>query len=257
MHARREDHRLLRHECEPRAHVRGIGSAGDRRRRSRSRPAADRRSAAAAGTRWSCPRPTDRPAPPSRRRRRRARSLPARRRRAATDSGTSPRRSATVPRAGTGSATGCSGARIAGSIARSSNRRSVAPAARCRSPTTSLIVPAAPGDDHRVEHERRQLARGDAAGDDVVAADPQDDADRAEHQQDHRRDQERALPDALQRGAERALRRARRTGAGPRPRGRTPAPCGSRAAPRRRRRRRRRRGPGSRARACARGGRRR
>ncbi len=70
---------------------------------------------------------------------------------------------------------------------------------------TSLIVPTAAGDDDRIEHERRQLARADAAGDDVVAADPQDDADRAEHQHDHRRDQQRALANALERRRERLL----------------------------------------------------
>ena len=129
-------------------------------------------------------------------------------RRDATDSGTSTSSKRTVPRAGAGSGTGCAGARIAGSIASSSNSRSVAPAARCRSPITSLIVPTALATMHRVEHERRQLAGADAAGDDVVAADPQDDADRAEHQQDHGRDEQRTLPDAAQRGARTRLRPA-------------------------------------------------
>ena len=66
-------------------------------------------------------------------------------------------------------------------------------------------MPTALGDDHRVEHERRELARADPARDDVVAADPQDDADRAEHEHDHRRDQQRALADPRQRGRERGL----------------------------------------------------
>ena len=61
-----------------------------------------------------------------------------------TDSESGRDRRPTVPRAGTGSATGLSGARISGSMPSSSNSRSVAPAARCRSPITSLIVPTAP-----------------------------------------------------------------------------------------------------------------
>jgi hypothetical protein len=48
-------------------------------------------------------------------------------------------------------------------------------------------------DDHRVEHERRQFARAHAAGKNVMTADPQDHADGAEHQQDHRRDQRGAF----------------------------------------------------------------
>ena len=81
----------------------------------------------------------------------------------------------------------------------------MAPAARCRSPTTSLIVPTAAATIDRVEDERRQLARADPSRDHVVAADPQDDADGAEHQHDHRGDQQRALADPVHRGPERRL----------------------------------------------------
>ena len=61
------------------------------------------------------------------------------------------------------------------------------------------------GHEDRVKHERRQLTRGNAAGDDIVAANPENDADRTEHQQDHDRDQHRTLPYPLQRCPERTF----------------------------------------------------
>ena len=60
-------------------------------------------------------------------------------------------------------------------------------------------------DDQAVEDERGQFAGRDAAGDHVAAADPEHDADRAEHQHDHHGDQPGALGDALARGVEGAF----------------------------------------------------
>ena len=61
------------------------------------------------------------------------------------------------------------------------------------------------GDDHRVKHECRQIAGGDAASEHVVPADPQHDADGAEHQENHQRDQQSALAHACNSGRERRL----------------------------------------------------
>ena len=61
------------------------------------------------------------------------------------------------------------------------------------------------GDDRGIEHEGRQLAGAQLAGHHVVPADPQDDADRAEDEQDHRRHQDRALPDSRHGRVERRL----------------------------------------------------
>ena len=110
-------------------------------------------------------------------------------------------------------------------------------------------------DDHRVEHERRQLARRKTSGDDVLAADPQDDAHRAEHQQDDRGDKQRALVNAPPRRRECGFDTLAETSPVVDPRGHTPARCAPRAAIRRRRRRRRPPDPGSRVPACARDGR--
>jgi hypothetical protein len=69
------------------------------------------------------------------------------------------------------------------------------------------------GDDHRIEDERRELAGAQAPGEDIVAADPEDDADGAEGDEDHRADQERLLPDARQRHVVGRLGVAREGGA--------------------------------------------
>ncbi len=61
------------------------------------------------------------------------------------------------------------------------------------------------GDDRCVEHERRELASAELAGNDVVPADPENDADRAEDEQDHRRHQQRALPDPRHAGGKRGF----------------------------------------------------
>jgi hypothetical protein len=61
------------------------------------------------------------------------------------------------------------------------------------------------GDHGGVEHERRQLPGRHAAGEDVMAADPQDHGHRAEGDQHHAGDQEGLLRDARNAGAVRRL----------------------------------------------------
>ena len=56
-----------------------------------------------------------------------------------------------------------------------------------------------------IEDEGRQLAAGHPPGDHVVPADPQDQRDRAEHQQDHRRRQHGPRPDARHGRSKRVL----------------------------------------------------
>jgi hypothetical protein len=61
------------------------------------------------------------------------------------------------------------------------------------------------GDHAGEEHEGRELARGDPAGEHVAPADPQEHRDRAEDQRDHDRTHERARPGVAGRRGEGAL----------------------------------------------------
>ena len=162
-HARREDHRLLRHDRDAPAHRARIGAPHVDAVDHAPRPTADRRSAAAAGTRSSCPRPTARPARRARRRRRAARA-----RRSAGSFGrdgyakvTSSNATVAARRLGQRHADRPARRSPARSSS-SSSRRSVAPAARCRSPDDFADRADRRRDDHRVEHERRELARARA-----------------------------------------------------------------------------------------------
>ena len=244
-HARGEDHRVLRHQRDRAAQVARIAVRGCRRRRCSTRPDADRRSAGAARRRWTCPRPRARPAPrarpgatvndtgpsavasgPRRDRRTRPRRSGSRRRRAAA--------------AMTGAARGERGLRVEQLHQPLGGARGALDLA----PHLGHRARAA-GHDRGIEHERRKLAGGQAPGEHVVAADPQDHADRAEADQHHQRDQPRLDADAVHARRRRRPRSpALKLRARARPRGRRPARCGSRAATRRRAPRRRRRGPG-------------
>ena len=73
----------------------------------------------------------------------------------------------TAPRAGFGSLTGCVGALISGSAFKSSESRSEAPAARCRSPQVSLNAPTLP-EERNADDE---VARN--AGSWMYASEPQ------------------------------------------------------------------------------------
>ena len=138
-------------------------------------------------------------------------------------------RSDSAPCCAAGSGSGLAGARIAGSVSSSSNRRSAAPAARCRSPATSLEPADSAGHDRCEEDEGRELAGGEPAGQHVLAADPEHDDDGAEHQRYDDGGERRAGPRTRGGGGESLPRRrcAKRLGARAPP-ARRPGRCGPR-----------------------------
>ena len=156
-----EDHRLLRHQADAGAQIARIEC-----RRSHAvdqeRPAAGRRSASAAGRRWSCRRPRGRPGPGSRRAARRGRTRAAPAARAAPDRRRSRPRSARAARR--------LWQRVR--VRRRRDRPGARPAARTAAPwrpppaagrpTTSERPPAAPATTVAIEHEADELAGADA-----------------------------------------------------------------------------------------------
>ena len=149
------------------------------------RPAADRRSAAATGTAWSCRRRTGRPRPPFRPAATSSDRSPARPSAGAKGSGTSrAQRQCGAVGGARRQRRGCAGTGSASAPPAVPAGVRSAPAARCASPITSDSAPIAPAtmDAYRMNWPSSPPVM--VAFDHRMRAQPQHEHDGAEHQQD-------------------------------------------------------------------------
>ena len=122
---------------------------------------------------------------------------------------------------------------MTGGSARSSARRSAAPDGALQVADGLADGAARARHQHGVEHEGREVAGADAAGDHVVAAHPQQEADGGEDDEDHQRGHDGAPADAPDGGREGPLGRLAEAPGRRGPPGRRPARCAPRRASRR------------------------